>query len=282
MTPIRVLLVASELSIEREVRAVLSAERFEVRCGGEVGGERPETGAVRWADVVLMSTSGRELNSSLALLYGIAFALGRPVIFLGPEVVTYPALAAISGTLLWPAPKDALGFQLEVLGEQRAERRRKRQRLERAPSGPSRVEKKTERIDHIGPLDSLLEVRVLETLRQDLAISHISRDSSVQPAAADFLVWLEGAEPFNPIPIEVKGQWSHSAEEQLLRMMAAASSPIGVIVADHIAEPGVAWHQHRAVVRIALEALSADSNNLTRLVREARNRLIQGEPVGQL
>jgi hypothetical protein len=92
-------------------------------------------------------------------------------------------------------------------------------------------------------------------------------------ALTDFLVWLDGAQPFNPIPIEVKGSSSPRAFEQVFGFLDASRSVLGVLITDEEARPQAVERDGRIVVALPRQNMP----ELVELIRAARNALVHGQ-----
>ncbi len=89
----------------------------------------------------------------------------------------------------------------------------------------------------------------------------------------DFMIWMDSAQPFNPIPVEAKGTSNARAFEQIFRFLAASRSVLGVLITDDQTPPQTIEQDGRIVVAISLQ----DVPRLVELIRAARNALVHGK-----
>jgi len=257
--------------------------------------QRPEAEAARWADVIVLMTSGGDLDSATALLAGIAIGAHRPLLFITDTPVESPALATLSTSLSPSVPVDAIAFQVETLGTQAARRRSKRQdvaasKLTRNDSLP-RVADST--VSSSQPAKnsgftpaSVLEARVFEVLDADPGVRSLvgepmsrGRSSNETRRLVDLLVWVDGAAPFNPVPVEVKSRRSSRGIEQVFSYLHASGGSIGVLVTDdqdQFSDPRMEEKDGAFVLTLSLATLASRSSEFSRMVRSARNLLVHG------
>jgi hypothetical protein len=263
----------------------------EVEAPTVAASQRDEASAAQWADVVLIIADKDSLTPDQALLFGLAQGAKKPVLFVGPISVVSPALAANSYTLIAPVSVEAIGFQVSTLGAARATRRS--QAAQRSSSKTTNREPVSHgrRIERTSGLSfsSLLEERVYEALSLDPDVLSIKReprmqsDHSGRSFVPDFLVWVNGAEPFNPIPVEVGGRGVATSTKRLVDAMVASNLKVGLLIhPDAAPQPRVQEPlSGLAVVQVGKVAAPGTGLPLSRAVREARNFLVHGgEPRG--
>lgn len=254
---------------------------------------RPEAEAARWADVIVIMTSGGDLDSAAALLAGIALGARRPLLFIADTPVESPALATLSSWLSPAAPVDAIAFQIQTLGTQAAVRRSKRQALAESksthndsrPRVADSMVSPPEKNSGFSPA-SLLEARVFEALDADPGVRSLAGESIApgrRPTEAaslvDLLVWVDGAAPFNPVPVEIKSRRNSHGIEQVFSYLHASGGSIGVLVTDdedQSSAPIMEEKDGALVIVITVAALAGQTGEFSRMVRGARNVLAHG------
>lgn len=266
---------------------------FSVASPESTVGFSDESDAIRWADVVVIAARGEELNSEQAFVYGLAVAARRSVLFIGPSAVRYPAVTAGSYTLLEPVESDAVAFQVHALGHKRASQRSKRDGTTERTLSASKgdvVSRSTSTASKAGarrPFESLLEATVFQAFQVDLGISQISMEddstsyvlNGTERVRVDFLIWVEGAAPFNPVPVEVGGGGSPArALDRLFEVLAAGESTLGVLVTSGqwLGPTGEIEREGRVVIVTSDRELANSETEVSKLVRSARNRLVHG------
>lgn len=263
-----------------------------------------EVEAVRWADVVLLATSSDFLDPETALLVGIALGAQRPVLFVGPVPVRSPALTTLAHTLIEPIAIEAIAFQVRTLGGKAAERRARReanaaklraQRDAKTESGhyggwhryqvnaiDSTLEK-SESVRQLG--ESNLESDILRGLANDAGVTSLGGDSwatkhkSVdRTSIVDVLAWVDGAAPFNPVPIEIKARKSRDAVNQVFSVLSATGATIGALIVGETTDdlPLVEERDGRVVVTMSAASVVGPGMPFSRVVRDIRNRLAHG------
>lgn len=270
-------------------------------CGLDVEGDRdesnhkPEAEAARWADVIVIVTSGGHLDSATALLAGIAFGAHRPLLFITDTPVESPALATLSSSLPPSAPVAAIAFQVETLGTQSARRRSRRQEVaaSKTENNDSRPQVADSTVSSAQPAkssgfspSSVLEARAFELLDADPGVRSLVGESIptgggsiVSTRLVDLLVWVDGAAPFNPVPVEVKTSRTSRAVEQVFSYLHASGGSIGVLVTDDQDEssaPSLEERDGALVLTLTLAMLASRTGEFSRMVRSARNTLAHG------
>ncbi|MFB7844057.1 hypothetical protein [Microbacterium sp. NPDC056052] len=260
-------------------------------------GSRTETEAARWCDVVLLATSSESLDPELALLAGLALGAQRPLVFVGPVPVRAPALAALAHTLIEPLSTEAIAFQIQALGAKTADRRARRGELaaQKVETGPPRyaadaTDPTIEKVAQARQIESSeFESTMLRALARDRGIASLGGDSWAtkhvtggRASVVDALAWVDGAAPFNPIPVEFKARASRAAVEQVFSILAASGATIGVLVvgeARGLDDPQVDERDGRFLITISADSLSRESALFSRWVRAIRNDLAHGRRV---
>lgn len=248
----------------------------------------PETDAIRWADVVVIPTAGDELDSSQSFVLGAAAGIGRPVLFVGPRVVRFPVFAASNFTLLEPFEREALAFQIESLARKRAAARERRlarasePRREELAAPPLRPKKTAREELHF---DSRLERDIYNTLLLDPGVTSLSKEETAlvvsdpsRRVRVDFLMWVDGAAPFNPVPVEVSASALRGVHiERLFAVLEASNSFLGVLVVtggDNSTQSEFLDANGRLVIVASAAAISRSP--MSALIRKARNKLVHG------
>lgn len=260
------------------VRGLIS-QQIDARSGLDEIADLGEAGAIRWADVVVVTTRGPDLSTAEAFIAGVAVGAQRPLVFLGPMSVQASGLPAATHTLLEPIPSEALAFQLDALGRKLANKRRPRQKTDQRTRA---LQHKPVSVSRQGELHSDLERRVYEQLVSIESVSEVVLGSAEQSLLSagdnlmltDFMIWMDSAQPFNPIPVEAKGTSNPRAFDQIFRFLAASRSMLGVLITDDQAPPQTVERDGRIVVAISLQ----DVPRLVELIRAARNALVHGNP----
>lgn len=242
-----------------------------------------EADIARWADVTLLIADGESLDAAQAVTLGLALGARRPVVFLSPSEVRFPVIASRSFTLTEPVQMSALAFQLDTLGRKRAKGRSSRAERNTAEEGPAE-----NRGDNFGEpqegFDSLLERRVFESLRRDPSISRLIRESpratltGTPSPVPDFLVWVEGAASFNPLPLEVTGgQDRRRVMTRLFTAMEASNARLAIVIAEGGGPRPTEFveiEKGKAILWIDSGLLESPGWSLSNRVRVARNRLL--------
>jgi hypothetical protein len=245
--------------------------------------------------VIVIMTSGGDLDSATALLAGIAIGAHRPLLFIAEKPVESPALATLSSWLSPSVPVDAIAFQIQTLGTQAARRRSKRQALAASKSthNDSRPLVSDSLVSNSPPVKnsgfspaSVLEARVFEVLDADPGVRSLAGESiapgrrpNEATSLVDLLVWVDGAAPFNPVPVEVKSRRNSHGIEQVFSYLHASGGSIGVLVTDdedQSSAPIMKEKDGALVIVITVAALAGQTGEFSRMVRGARNVLAHG------
>ncbi|WP_412872325.1 hypothetical protein [Curtobacterium flaccumfaciens] len=227
------------------------------------------------------------MTSDQSLLFGLALGSKTPVLFVGPVPVTSPALAANSYTIVDPVPIEAVEFQVSTLGGARAERRsvaKARTSLRPAEPDSPRINRRDVNTSDLNFL-SLSEQEVFQALSLDPDVISIRREtqravlsSPGRSYVPDFLIWIDGAEPFNPIPVEVGNQDVVPSMDRLVEAMLASQAKVGILINPEApSKPYV--HEPKsglAVIQVGVVHPAGQDASLGRAVREARNHLVHG------
>lgn len=237
----------------------------------------------------------------MALLAGIALGANRPLVFVGPIPVRSPSLAARTHTLIEPIPVAAIGFQLQTLGAKAADRRARREEVASRKASISvpqflsdAYDQTPQKLEQARRIEaSSLESLVLEALAKDPGVTTLGGESATarnmhgrRDLMIDALVWVDGAAPFNPIPVEVKFHPSRAAHEQAFSVLAASGSALGVLIVGDTAatgEPQVDERDGRFLITLSAQSILRQSSLFSRWVRAVRNEIAHGgRPLGEI
>jgi len=256
-----------------------------------------ESEAARWSDVVLLPTRSESLDPELALIAGLALGANRPLVFLGPVPIRAPSLAAHTHTLIEPLSTAAIAFQMQALGAKAAERRARREELasKKLNTGspryvanaadPTIAKAAQARQIETSAFDSV----VLRALAADSGVTSLGGDSWAtkhvsggRASIIDALAWVDGAAPFNPIPVEFKSRASRGAIDQVFSILAASGATLGALIVGEpsgLNDPQVDERDGRFLITMSADSISRDSSLFSRWVRAVRNDLAHGRRV---
>lgn len=258
---------------------------------------RTEAEVARWCDVVLLATSSESLDPEAALLVGLALGARRPLVFFGPVPIRAPSLAAQAHTLIEPLSTDAIAFQIRALGAKTADRRARREELgakKLATRSPRYVADATDptmvKAAQARQIESSeFESTVLRALAADTGVTSLGGDSWAarhvtggRSSIVDALAWVDGAAPFNPIPVEFKVRASPAAIDQVFSILAASGATIGALVigeSSGLNDPQVDERDGRYLITISADSISRESSLFSRWIRTVRNDLAHGRRV---